>query len=93
MGEVFVSVSKIRSLNTARFTTSWEGMRYNDIVSLPAQSPPSSGKSGLVVHITVDDGRRKFQHSFGLLISYIFMTLRHLNLKNFSCIPLLRMCY
>lgn len=24
--------------------------------------------SGLVVHVTVDDGRRKFQENFGLLV-------------------------
>lgn len=64
-----LSVSKLRSLNPARFTTSQEDVQYKDIVALTAQSPPSSGMSRLVVHITVDDGRRKFRESFGLLIS------------------------
>lgn len=59
----------LMSLNPARFTTSWGGVQYKDIVSLPAQSPLSSGKGGLFGHVTVNEGRRKFQESFGLLIS------------------------
>lgn len=64
-----MSAGKVKSLNPARFTASWGGVQHKDIVLLPAQCPPPSGKSELVVHVTVDDGRRKFQESFGLLIS------------------------